>query len=188
MKHKIKVARYVLPVILLCLPAGVAAEGTREVLSGIEHELSTSPAIGAHDVSVTYRNNMILFEGWVSDESAKAELDRIAHRYDSDAYVNNNVEVRNIGRARIDSITRVEGRSDTELQSDINQALHEAGLSMENLAISVNDNVVDISGDRESFEEVDQILSIILNVPGVEDIRSEVMVNNNPYPLGRFER
>ena len=46
--------------------------------------------------------------------------------------------------------------------------------------------VLTLRGDRQSFEQVDAILTSVINIPDVRTVKNEITVNGQAYPRDRF--
>lgn len=72
--------------------------------------------------------------------------------------------------------------SDDQLAQNVRAALAQENLlSAGDVAIDSKRGTVTVRGDRSSFREVDKLLSVVLMVDGVEDVRSQMTVKGNSY-------
>lgn len=77
--------------------------------------------------------------------------------------------------------------NDTEIQAAVEQALRHSGYSPSTLDIDVAQGAVVVDGSRDSFEEIDRILSVVLNVDGVKSVQSKMSIAGKPYSSLRFK-
>ena len=77
--------------------------------------------------------------------------------------------------------------SDDEVRANLIQALRNAGVSnVDALGVSVAGGEATLVGSRPTFQAVDRILSVALNVDGVKQVHSKIEVGDQPYSALNF--
>jgi osmotically-inducible protein OsmY len=143
----------------------------QDIVDNIKTALSSSNEIKNYNVSASAISGEVLLIGNVASEAERLTIIKIVH------------SVPGVVSVRDALIVKPELNSsvyqDDEIEQNIKNSLKKSSLNVPNL--SVHQGVVEISGDFNSFREVDETSSIILTTPGVKDLKSNVTVNGMDY-------
>lgn len=133
----------------------IVAERVRTVILGLE-------GLGSFDLEVVAKGAQVTLRGSVARPRDREEIERAAKGVSGVAQVLNEMTVR--GAAK-----------DAEITARVIAALKaEQGIEVSDLDVRTENGVVILRGVRANHRERDQILSVVLGVPGVRDIRSEL--------------
>lgn len=195
MKKKLIVAGLA---VLGALDASAADDIASQVLEGLKERAG----ITVHHVMIEEGRGITPFIGPLEGEMLRGFV-RISGEVESDAIkelaqhvalstpgVSNVINALRVNPALRDEIQQSsEARarfvkpslSDRELKENILTVLNKEGISTDHLIVLVKSGVVSIRGDQQNHRRIDEILSITLMVPGVEDIKSEMTICGKSY-------
>jgi osmotically-inducible protein OsmY len=74
--------------------------------------------------------------------------------------------------------------SDLEINAIIRE--HLAQINRNDISSSVTKGNLVLRGDARTFEDVDKVLSVVVNTPDLGEIDSQITVNGRPYPVNQF--
>jgi osmotically-inducible protein OsmY len=127
---------------------------------------------GRYAIAVNTYPNRVVLNGTVDSPATKSKVLEVA----------SSVSKRKV----VDELTVAPGMSDTDIQESIQRALdQEYPHLMKGLEVTVKDGVARVEGNVSRTRDLDQVLASILNIQGVQDVRSDVKVRGRAYPHER---
>ena len=126
----------------------------------IGEAIRKDPELRSYSIKYNLNKHRAYLEGQVPHEADRAEVEQIFRQYYS---------------GRIDNNLRlIKDMNGDELVRRIRAALTADDVpDVYNINITTQGGVVHLSGSRPSHRDVDRILSIVLNVPGVDEAKAE---------------
>ena len=128
----------------------------------VRNALAASPEIKTYSINIGTRGGVVTLSGEVGTLEEKRIIERVARSVPGVSELHNQLTLR-------------PGGSDAEVAAKIREALasdpqaRSAGVQVE-----VNNGVATVRGKTHNHRETDRILSIVLMIPGVKDIRSDI--------------
>lgn len=129
----------------------------------IGQAIRTDPELRSYSIRYNLNRYRATIEGQVPHEADRAEIEQIFRQYYSGRIENNLQLIREMNGE--DLVRRIRAALTADDVPDVY-----------NIDISVQGGVVHLSGSRPSHRDVDRILSIVLNVPGVDEAQAETLV------------
>jgi len=138
----------------------------------VSDELIADPKIDPAQIAISADDTgTVRLEGTVGSWRQKIEAGRAAQRVRGDYSVGNDLQVRILGGTRTD---------DAELRGNILQALRLDSLVPSTIDATVENGVVTLKGTANWQYERSEAESVAGNVHGVRDIRSEIVLDQQP--------
>ena len=118
--------------------------------------------------------------------NAKNMAEETARKVDGVTNVKNNLSVVNSMRNKMPMDNSVMARprlqNDEAIKENLLRALkNEGALQNAQVSLDVNQGVALFSGNANTFQEVDRILAIALNMDGIRDVQSSMTVQGSKY-------
>lgn len=136
---------------------------TIRVAKEIQEEIKKDPLINAYSLDIQIGQDQTILAGKVATEEDKRKIEEITQRISPNRVISN--------------LTLIPVVADEVLISRVRQTLQAEGIKdVEALEISAHEGIVSVTGSKATHEEVDQILSIILNIEGVKDVESQMKI------------
>jgi osmotically-inducible protein OsmY len=134
---------------------------------------------GRYNVSVRTEPDRVILRGTVDSQATRERIvssaGSVAKRTVSDQLI-------------VQSIRPGAHVPDAELEESIRRALREEyPRLMRELQVAVRDGVATVEGKLSNHRQVDEVLATILDVEGVNDVRSQITINGRPYSRGSME-
>lgn len=139
--------------------------------TAIHETIESVAARGNSEISAKIHNSTVTLIGIVSSSEIKSELISKVSGLDGVSNVVDNIEVKESFGKEI--------YADSEIKAAIEKSLNEVNLKYDSL--KVNNGIVEVSANMNSFRDVDSLLSIILTVKGVKDVKTDMRVKSQPY-------
>lgn len=119
--------------------------------------------------TVTVDGGVVTLSGMVSSDAERKEFVRSASNIPGVTTV-------------VDELRVPPPLTDEQLIERVKMALSTEGLTSAGpVNVDSSNGTVMVSGDRRSFREVDKVLSVVLMVDGVDDVKSSMTVNGMSY-------
>lgn len=143
----------------------------QQITQAIENDLLLDQAVSAHLIDVTTDKGIVTLSGTVNQLLAKERAVRVAESIKGVLNVINQIEVNPIERA------------DSDIKQDIKNALKwDAATESYEIDVSVNNGVVTLSGNVQSWAEKQLAAKVAKNVHGIKNIQNNIEVT---YPEER---
>lgn len=138
-----------------------------EVKKRVENELEWDPDVGAADVAVAVRDNVVTLAGFVRNFVDKVHAERAAKRVAGVAAVANDIEVR-LGS---------EARPDPEIARDAVAALKaQLPVSFELVKVIVQDGLLKLEGQVAWNYQRERAEEAVSHVPGVRSVSNHIVL------------
>lgn len=145
--------------------ASVASEANTQLARRVRDALIRAPVRDKYALRVRADEATVTISGEVKSESDRDTLEKTARLTPGVTEVVNELTVKENG-------------NDAELARRVEAALmRDVPDLSQGVRVSVNNGVVTLSGEKRSHREIDHLLSIVLMVDGVRDIRSELVLH-----------
>jgi osmotically-inducible protein OsmY len=142
-----------------------------EVVSRLKKELSAQSGLQSYAVSASSINGKLLIVGETATEREKNIIIETAQNIPGVRALREEIIVNPAFGQPV--------YTDEEIKKNIEEALQRS--SLEASGIAVKEGHVVLSGDYPSFRKVDEISSIILTSPGVQNFSTNVTINGKDY-------
>ena len=171
--------------VVVALPVQALSPSSR-IREEILNQVKADASFVNYDITVDVRQGEVTLSGQVPSEANRQALLNYAKRTEGVRSVNNMLTVRGVSAppqiTRKMNVTE-ESLSDQEIVARVEKALRQSGqASLDGLRLTSQAGIVRLEGDLPSHRAVDQALAVVLMVPGVKDVRSDVSVSGKPYP------
>ena len=151
------------------------SEGAEEIAHGIQSSVAAHPDISDYSLRVNVRGSHVTLGGTTKNALQSRMIESVAFQTPGVSDVTNEIVVE-------------PGPSDLEIKEAIFRELElDGSLFIDLLSVQVENGVVKLSGSMPERDAVDSILSHALNTPGVKDIKSNMTINGDPYPVSYLE-
>ena len=121
------------------------------------------------EISILAENGIVELSGVAGNSSEISRIEQIAKNTEGVNQIKNSMTVR-------------APATDSELTARINKTLTEEAISgVDDLKISAHDGTVSVSGNSTNHRDVDRLLTNIMMVDGVKDIKSSITINHQVY-------
>ena len=154
--------------VILLLPTGLPAAPLTDttVADQVEDELIMDPAVPASQIDVSSREGIVTLEGTVDNLLAKTRAVNVAETVKGVRGVVNTLQV-----------TPSPARSDGAIEKDVRQALlDDPATESYEVAVAVEDNVVTLTGEVDSWQEKQLCDKVASGVQGVTGVNNRIAV------------
>ena len=178
MKSKTFFSTTVLFAIGLTCCSNAMADNSDAVLSAIKQNIKSNPHLENVDAQFGISGDVVSVSGTAATAEEKALLENVVRTTSGVGKVESNITI--VPRAGLTPGSLQV--PDDELKTQIANALTKDGYAPgPQLQFAVTNGVASFSGSRASFREIDRILAITMNVPGVKDVKSTMTIGGKSY-------
>lgn len=154
-----------------CLFIGCAVVSSESSAKAVQDAVRKHPEVSEYSLRVSVSGGTATLSGKVKNEVQSRIIQAIAGETAGISGVENQLQVQ-------------KPVSDGELKNEIYYALEgDSELDVDAVSVTVRDGVVTLDGSLRSHAAIDAVLSHVLNQAGVKDIKSNLTVNGQPYPV-----
>ena len=145
-----------------------SSQNTSRILQEkVQSRLQADPDLGKYSIIVDLHGDVASISGEVENPDDQAKIADIVKNTTKVRAVINNLNVIHYS----DHLIFKEIEALLDKQKDLSKPIY----------VKVDSGNVLLSGDVNNFRVVDRILSVVLNVPGVNQIKSNITVNGKKY-------
>ena len=137
-----------------------------------------------YEIDVIARQGSVILLGTVASEADKAALTSISKNTPGVRSVKNYLKVKKpeIETVRARLKTEAIQPSDQEITAAVLKELKRStNINLDKIKIKTENGKVKLSGSLNNHREIDHVLSVVLMVDGVEDIKSDILIGERRY-------
>ena len=137
-----------------------ATAGAPELANRVRENIRPLSSSGEHDIVITAEGTNVVLEGAAGSSAQRKRIETAARNTSGVVTVQNNL--------------KISRPPDIEIAEAIRREISEVPeIKIKDLKVLVQEGVVVLSGAGNSHRDIDHALALALNVPGVEDVKSE---------------
>jgi hypothetical protein len=162
------------------------------VVSEAQRRVDALPRLGIHKLEYHMRGHTLTVSGQVESFETRSILQETLSDIPEVDIVVNQIAVLPHNGLPLESDVNPVHYTDAELLQVVTDRLrNESGVSLDGIQLQASNGTIIMKGDKQHFEQIDKILSVVLMTDGVKAVKNFATVSGKPYasiPFPNLER